>query len=115
MVRLLVPALVLQAGKFLGLARDHIALFDGAQAVEAGLSVSVFNALQKAGDPDLEEFVQIAGGDGQKPDPFQNGISFIFGLFQDTTIEAQPGGLGVEIIAGTFKRDALHVAAFLLK
>jgi hypothetical protein len=60
-------------------------------AVGAKVGVAVFDALQDAGDADLDELVEIAGGDGEELDPLEEGIGFVLGLFEDAAVKAEPG------------------------
>ena len=60
------------------------------QAIEARFGIPVFNALHDAGHANLDKLIQIAGGNGQELDPFQQGIARILGFFEDTAIKAQP-------------------------
>src|SRR6185312_7670770 len=90
------PAAVLtldEGAQFRGIA------FEGLlrrQAVRAGLVIAVLNALHHAGDPDLDEFVQVRRRDGQKLHPLKQRITRVLGLLQNTSVEAQPGFVAAE-------------------
>ena len=58
----------------------------------------MLHLLQQAGDSYLDKFVQIAGGDGKEPHPFQQRIAFVQRFFEHTTIECQPGLVAIEVI-----------------
>jgi hypothetical protein len=47
----------------------------------------MFDLLEKAGDSHLDEFIQIAGGDGQKFDSFEQGVAFIERFFENPAVE----------------------------
>ncbi len=85
-----VPAAVLLGDKKLQVFFDGGQRLLGGQAVESGFPVAILNALQDAGEADFDEFVQVAGGNGQKLDPFEQGVTGIFCFFQHAAIEAQP-------------------------
>jgi hypothetical protein len=52
--------------------------------------MAVLGALQQAGEANLDVFVEIAAGDGEKLDPLQDGIGGVLGLFQHTAVEVDP-------------------------
>ncbi len=60
------------------------------QTIKARFGVAVFNALHDAGNANLDKLIQIAGGDGEELDPFEQGIFRILGFFEDAAIKAQP-------------------------
>ena len=66
------------------------------QAIKARLGVAVFNALHDAGDANFDKFIQIAGGNGEEFDPFEQGIGRILGFFENTAVEAQPGFIAAD-------------------
>jgi len=57
---------------------------------------AVLNALEQAGDADLDEFVQVAGGDSEKFDAFEEGVGGVLGFFEDALVEAHPGLVAAE-------------------
>ncbi len=64
--------------------------------------------LQKAGDSYLDKFVQIAGGDGEELDSFQQRIAFVQGFFEHTTVKRQPGLVAIEVVARIAKAGTGH-------
>ena len=93
---LLVPALVL-----LGDEAVHGGVYDGqglleGRAVGVEFGVAVFDTLQHAGYADLDKFVQIAGGDGQKLNALEEGIGFVLSFFEHTAVEIEPGFVSAE-------------------
>lgn len=88
---LLVPALVLLGDKAV-----HHGVHDGQRLLEGGavgveLGVAVLNPLEHSSQADFDEFVQIAGGNGQELGSFEKGIGFVLGFFEHPTVEVQPG------------------------
>ena len=52
--------------------------------------MAVFNLLQQASHANLEKFIEVAGGNGQKFHPLQKRIAGVFRFFQYAPIEFQP-------------------------
>ena len=73
------------------LLRGEAALVGG-----MGLADAVLDALQDAGDADLDELVEIAGGDGEELDALEQGIALVLSLFEDAAVEAEPGVVAIE-------------------
>ncbi len=69
--QLLVPAAVLGGDKAVNFGGQRGQRLVGAQAVVARLAVAVFNALHEAGLADLNVFVEVGAGDGEKLDPLE--------------------------------------------
>jgi hypothetical protein len=61
------------------------------EAVEARLFVAVFNSLEHAGDADLDELIEVACGDGEKFDAFEQRVGGILRLFQNPAVKGHPG------------------------
>jgi hypothetical protein len=53
--------------------------------------VAVLDLLEQAGDADLDEFVKIAGGDGEKFNALKDRVVGVASLFEDSLVELQPG------------------------
>ena len=66
-----IPAAILIAHEVVGEFGDQLRFLLRGAAVGTGRGLAVFNALNQATHADLEELVQIAGGDGQKLHPLQ--------------------------------------------
>ena len=75
---------------------DKIPFLHHSEPVGRSGVVTVFELLQQAADPDLKEFVQIAGGDGQKFNAFQQRIAEIPGFFEHAPIKFQPRCFAVQ-------------------
>src|ERR1700692_527552 len=75
---------------------DQFPLLHHSEAVGSGGVVPVFELLQQAAYPDLKEFVQIAGGYGQKFHAFEQRIAEIPGFFEHARIKFQPRFFAVE-------------------
>ena len=54
----------------------------------------------QAGDPDLEELVQVGGEDGQEADALEQGDLLVLGQFKDALVELDPAVLPVEVPVG---------------
>lgn len=90
---LLVPADVLVADKnfdAFGEAVEALLLGDAIVYWADGLVVAVFNALQDSGHADFDEFVEVAGGDGEELYALKERIGVVLGFFKDAAVEAQP-------------------------
>ena len=70
--------------------------FFGNAAVGARLAVAVLDLLQHAGDANLDELVQVAGGDREKLHALEQRIGRVAGLFENALVELQPGEMAVE-------------------
>ena len=92
----LVPAGILLFDELVGRMVDQFALLDHGQPVGSGGIVAVFELLQQAADPNLEKFVEVAGGNGEKFHPFEQRIAEIVRFFKHTPVELQPRGFAVE-------------------
>jgi hypothetical protein len=94
--QILVPAAVLVGDEPLGFFLDGIEGFAQGSAVGRGLVVAVFDALQDACNANLEELIEIAGGNGEKLDSLKEGVGGILRLFEDAAVEAEPGFVTAE-------------------
>ena len=75
---------------------DQFPLLHHSETVGSSGVVAVFELLQQATDPDLKEFVQVAGRDGQELHAFQQRIAEVSSLFEHAPIEFQPRGFAVK-------------------
>ena len=73
--------------------REH---FAWRKPVGPGFAAALLGLLQQPGDAHFHEFVEIAGGDGQKLHAFEKGIRGVEGLFQHAAVELQPGKMAIE-------------------
>ncbi len=55
-----------------------------------------FLLLHDAGDADLEELVEVRADDGQEADAFEERDGFVFGEFEDSTVETKPAEFAIE-------------------
>ena len=69
-----------------------------------GLEVVVELGLE-AGDADLEELVEVRRRDRQEPEPLQERVRGVAGLFQDPLVEVEPAQLAVDEEAGIGRRS----------
>jgi hypothetical protein len=89
--KVLVPAAILVGDEALGIVLEDVEGLAEGSAVGRGFVIAVFNALEDAGDADLEELVEIAGGDGEEFDAFEQGIGGVLGFFEHAPVKAEPG------------------------
>jgi hypothetical protein len=87
---------------------EPLELFCWRQSVGAGKLISMFHLLEKSSYAHFNEFIEIAGGDGQELNSLQKRIPFILGLFEDALVEGQPGLVAIEIVAGIIQADSSH-------
>ncbi len=86
----LVPAGILFFDELVSCVLDQFALLHHGEPVGSGGVVAVFELLQQAADPDLEEFIQIVGGNGEKLHAFEQRVTEISGFFEHAPIKLQP-------------------------
>ena len=67
--QLRVPAAILLANEGVDIFAEVVERLLRGEAVESRFFVAVFNSLQHAGDTDFDEFIEVAGGDGEELDP----------------------------------------------
>jgi hypothetical protein len=103
---LLVPAFVLTGHKGMQFAGKALQLLFGRESVWTGKLISVFRLLQQSGYAHFNEFVEIAGGDGQKLNSLEQRIAFVLSLLQHAPIEGQPGFVAIEIVAGIIQANS---------
>src|SRR5882762_5586685 len=75
---------------------DQFPLLHHSEAVGSHRVVAVFELLQQAAYPNLKEFVQIAGGDGEKLHAFEQRIAEIPSFFEHAPVKFQPRFFAVE-------------------
>jgi len=92
----LVPAGILFFDKIASRVFDELPLLQHSEPVGSSGVVAVFELLQQAAYPDLEELVQIAGRDGEKLHSFEQRVAQIPGFFQYAQIEFQPRCFAVQ-------------------
>ena len=83
--------MILRGHKVVNLRGQHRKRLVGPQAVVAGLTIAVFNALHQPGLANLDILVQVRPRDGQKFHPLQQRIGRVLGLFKHTPVELHPG------------------------
>ena len=92
----MVPAAILIAHEFVGKPRDQLCFFLRSKSVRARLGLAVLNALHQAAYSNLEELVEVSGGDGQKLDAFQQRVARVLGLLQHAAVEGKPRGFAIQ-------------------
>jgi len=107
-----VPALVLVFHKLVGKARQNVALFSQRQAIRASFVIAVLDLLHHRSHANLEKFVEIIGGDGEKLQALQKGVVLILGFLEHTTVEREPGRITVQVILRIFQRETSHARGY---
>ncbi len=69
----------------------------------------VFELLQQAADANLEEFIKIAGRNGEKFHALEQRIANIASLFEHPPIELEPRGLAVEKSGAVVRNLSNHI------
>ena len=83
----------------------------GRSAIGARLAIAVLGLLHQAGQANLDELVQVAGGDSQKFHAFQKGIAGIAGFFEDALIKVHPGEVPIKEALGIGNDFLTHAAS----
>ena len=91
-----VPAAILIAHELVGQPRHQLCFFLGSASVRSRIGLAVLYALHQAAYSNLEELVEIAGGDGQKLDPFQQRVAWVLGFLQHAAVEGKPRRLAIQ-------------------
>ncbi len=78
-------------------------LLVGGPAVGRAGDLAGLDLLAQAGDPDLEELVEVAGEDGQELDPLEQRVALVARLVQDAGVELEPGQLAVQVRVGRLR------------
>ena len=71
----------------------------------------MLDALQKAGNADFDEFVEIVGGDGEELDALEERITEIARLLKYAAIEIEPLYVTVQVVARVVERGTSQRAA----
>ena len=72
-------------------------LLVGGPAVGRAGDLAGLDLLAQAGDPDLEELVEVAGEDRQELDPLEQRVALVARLVQDPRVELEPRQLAVQV------------------
>ena len=107
------PASVLVLHKRLQLGGKPRQQLGGRKPVRADLAAALLGLLQKAGDANFYEFVEIVGGNGQELHPLEQRIRRIVGLFEHAAVELQPRKVPVDIESRILKGGSAHLHRFL--
>ncbi len=105
----LVQAAVLLGAQVLGAGVDAVQLLRNRQRIRGLLGLAQFLQMLEAGDADLEELIQIAGGDAQELQPLEQRLGVIEGQRQHPVIELQEGELTVDVAARRLEVGDVHV------
>ena len=83
-------------------------LLERGQTVGAGLRGAELHPLLDPGDADLEEFVEVGGGDRQEAQAFQQGQAGIARLLEHAAVELEQRQLAIDVEAGGFEVGLVH-------
>jgi hypothetical protein len=108
----LIPAGGLVEGELVHAVAEAIDALLGGEAPFVGNlweAFAVFELLEDAGDADLDELIEVAGGDGEELDALEEGIGGVGGFFEDAAIELEPGLVAVDetALGGGLRRGLL--------
>ena len=76
---------------------DRCELVLGGPAVRRQRGLARLDLLAQAGDPDLEELVEIAREDREELDPLEQRVALVARLVQHPRVEFQPGQLAIDV------------------
>ena len=73
-----------------------LVLGEAASVSELGNAEAFFKALQDACNADLDELIEVASGDGEELDAFEQRIGGVVGFFQDAAVELKPALVAID-------------------
>jgi hypothetical protein len=76
--------------------RERFCKLDRSYSVRASIGVAIFYTLEYRRYSHLEKLVEIARGNGEKLHSLEQGIAFVFRLFENPAVEVEPGKLAVD-------------------
>src|SRR5450631_1707414 len=88
---------------------DQFPLLHHGEPTWSGGVVAVFELLQQAADPDFKEFVQVAGGDGEKFYALKQRITEVSSLFEHAPIKLQPRCFAVQECGAIARSWSNHI------
>ena len=94
-----VPAIGLVEGEAVQVAADAVEALGAGEAagVDAlGEAEAFFKALEDPGDANLDELIQVAGGDGEEFYALEEGVGGVVGFFEDAAVELKPAFVAVD-------------------
>jgi hypothetical protein len=103
-----VQQLVLFVDEAHGAGANRLQLLGHRQSVRSALYGAGFQQFFEAGDPDLEEFVEVCAGDAQEPYSFQQGNTAILGLIEHALVELQEREFTVDIELRRLQVGVVH-------
>ena len=95
----LLPALVVPSEHRHELFPDRRELLAGCHAVGGCLERADLQLTAETRHPDHEELVEVATEDRQELDALEQRMPLVERLFQDATVEREPGELPVDVVA----------------
>ncbi len=99
------PAGLLVRGEPADRGRDFDQLVGGAETVGTRRRHAGAHLGAQARDAHHEKFVEVAGGDGEEAQAFQQRMVRVLGFFENAPVEMQPGELAIDEALGA--RDDL--------
>jgi hypothetical protein len=87
---------------------DRRELLGDAEPIRCGLSRTELLQLLQAGDADLEEFVEIARADAEKPQPLEERHRRIESLREHALVELEHCELAVEVVIRSLEIRGVH-------
>ena len=106
--QLAIPAIILVVYKFMRQLVEQFALFRQGQAVGAGVVIAVLDLLHHRRHPHFKELVQVAGGNGEKLQPFEQRVVLVRRFLQDAAIKREPGSIAIQEVLRIVERDTSH-------
>jgi len=76
---------------------DPTELFLGAEAINARLSEVCFHLLNQPRHADFKKLVEVGSDEGEKLQPLEQRVAFVFRLLQHPPIEGEPAELSIEV------------------
>ena len=104
----LVEAAVLLGAQVLRAGVDAIQLLRNRHRIGGLLGLAQFLQVLQARDPDLEELIEVAGGDAQELQPLEQRLGVIEGQRQHPVIELQEGEFTVDVAARRLEVRDVH-------
>src|SRR6185437_15054917 len=82
------------------------------QAIGRERARAQLEQLLEAGDPDLEELIEIARGDKEEAQPLEQRHRLVEGLREHAAVELEEGQLAVEVEAGRLEIGCVHAPKY---
>ncbi len=70
-----------------------------------------FHALEDTGDANLDELIEVAGGDSEEFDALEERVGSVVGLFEDAAVELKPALVAIDETATGWQGGSFGGAA----